>query len=383
MKEYKQIAIYIGLFILTLFTTTISGAEWMYGRWLFYTDQTMTWSDFIDGFQFSLPFLAILTAHEFGHFFTARIHQIKVSYPYYIPFWFGFIAMPSFGTMGAFIRIRERIFSRSQYFDVGVAGPIAGFVVAIFVIVYGFSNLPDPTWIYNIHPEYEEFGLDFARYVYNEPNQVSFQFGNNLIYWWFQNYYVTDASLLPHPNEIIHYPYLLAGYLALFFTALNLLPIGQLDGGHVIFGMFGQKNARIISRGAYLLFLFYAGLGWIKMDLLQDSSMDSTLYFGLMMGIYLYFLYICLSRMVSSRRDRWMYAAIMLALQFIVTTSTQIEGYEGWMVFAFVVGRFLGVDHPPVSDNRPMTMGRQIVGWIAIAIFALSFSPKPFIIMIS
>jgi membrane-associated protease RseP (regulator of RpoE activity) len=376
----KAYIIHSLLFVVTIITTTLAGAEWMFGKFLFYGEERTGWDDFINAFQFSIPFIGFLTFHEFGHYFTARYHQIKTTLPYYIPLWLGFIAMPSFGTMGAFIKIKSLIHSRKEYFDVGVAGPLAGFVIAIGIIFYGFSHLPEPEYIFDIHPEYKEYGLDYADHVYQDSDNISITFGNNLIYWWFENYFVSDRSRLPHPNEIIHYPYLLAGYLALFFTALNLLPIGQLDGGHVIFSLFGEKKARMISAGAFTLFLFYSGIGWVDGAMLADTSMDSFLGFVLMIAIYIYFLYISVSSMFLNKRDRFMYAGIMFTIQYFMAEFTSFEGYSGWLLFAFLLGRFLGVYHPRVSDNRPLDPMRQIIAWIAILVFILSFSPRPLII---
>ncbi|MBV6645292.1 MAG: site-2 protease family protein [Cyclobacteriaceae bacterium] len=366
--------------MLTVITTTLAGAEWIYGRFLFWGEHTMSWADFSAGFHFSFPFLLILTCHEFGHYFTAKYYNIKVTLPFYFPVWLGFIAFPSFGTMGAFIRIKESIHSRREYFDVGVAGPLAGFVVAIGVIWYGFTHLPGPDFIFSIHPEYEQYGLDYAKHVYEGKGGISFQFGGNLIFWFFQNYVVEDMTLLPHPNEAIHYPYLLAGHLALFFTALNLLPIGQLDGGHVMFGLFGQKMSRRISRVAFTLFLFYAGLGWLSPDQMVDSSISSSLNFLMIIGLNLYFIYLCTYSMIEQKKDRLMYAAIMLTAQYIGANFIGMQGYGGWVLFAIIIGRFIGVYHPMVSDNRPLSMGRKLVGWIAIVVFVLSFSPQPFVI---
>lgn len=369
------------LFIITIVTTTIAGAEWMFGRFLFFGEQTMTGQDFVSGFQFSLPFILILTVHEFGHYFTARYHNIKTTLPTYIPLWLGFIAMPSFGTMGAFIRIKETIFSRKHYFDVGVSGPLAGFIIAIAVIWYGFTHLPEPEYIFQIHPEYEEYGLDYADYVYQDQQGISMKFGNNIIFWLFENYVVDDPSLMPHPNEIIHYPYLLAGYLALFFTALNLLPIGQLDGGHVTFGLFGPIVSRRLNQLFFTAFLFYAGLGWVNPQMLEDLSISGSFTYLLTLLVYLYFIYLsCASMFPDNRANRWIFASVMFVFQFFVATFTSFEGYGGWLIFAFLVGRFLGVYHPPVIDNRPLDMPRKVVGWIAILVFILSFSPRPFII---
>jgi len=139
-KEQKRRLIQGGLMIVTLISTTLAGAEWMYGKPLLYYDFDWTFDQVLSGFQFSLPFLGFLTVHEFGHYFTARHYNIKVTLPYYIPMWLGFVGLPliSPGTMGAFIQIREPIKSRKEYFDVGIAGPLAGFVAALLILYYGF-----------------------------------------------------------------------------------------------------------------------------------------------------------------------------------------------------------------------------------------------------
>lgn len=381
-KDQKKLLNHIALFVITLVTTTLAGAEWMYSKYILWVPEEflMTWEDFLGGFHFSLPFLLILSFHEFGHYFTARYHKIQVTLPYYIPFWLGFIpGFPSFGTMGAMIRIKDHIYSLKHYFDVGVSGPVAGFVIALGVIWYGFTNLPEPEYIFQIHPEYEQYGLDYADHVYDNDEAISFKFGPNITYWFFETY-VADPARMPNPNEIIHFPYLLAGYLALFFTALNLLPVGQLDGGHIIFGMFGPKRHRIISRVLFSAFIFYAGLGLITVTDLQDVSIGSSFEFLLILIVYVYFLYATAHSMFKSKQDRWMFAAIMMTTQFVINFLFQVEGYSGWLLFGFLVGRFLGVDHPPVLDNRPLSSTRKVLGWIAVIIFILSFSPEPFIL---
>jgi membrane-associated protease RseP (regulator of RpoE activity) len=383
-KDRKRLLIQLALFVVTLLATTVSGAEWMYSKYVFWVDEAyqMEWSDFVGGFQFSIPFLLILSFHEFGHYFTARYHKIGVTLPYYIPLWLGFLpGFPSFGTMGAMIRITDRIYSLKHYFDVGVSGPLAGFVIAIGVIWYGFANLPEPEYIYQVHPEYEQYGLDYADHVYNDEEGAAFKFGPNITFWLFETY-VADAERIPHPNEIIHYPLLLAGYLALFFTALNLLPVGQLDGGHIIFGLFGPKRHKIISRVLFTIFLFYSGLGLIKVTDLQDVSLSSSFQFLLWILLYLYFLYATARSIFEDKQDRLTYAAIILASQFLVNLFFQVEGYTGWLLFAFIVGRFLGVDHPPVVHKQPLSTGRVILGWIALIVLVLCFSPEPFILEI-
>ncbi len=401
-RETKIKLIQLALFIITIVTTTFAGAEWTIGEFVFFG---MTWDDFIFGFNFSIPFLLILTFHEFGHYFTARYHKISVSLPYYIPMWFGFIGIPTIGTMGAFIRIRENIASRIKYFDVGVSGPIAGSVVALFLLIYGFKTLPETEYIYEVHPEYEVFGeyfeekmngldtvilkvdLDSTRRGYaglqdtiqtNRPGSISF--GDNILMNLGRKYLAPDDRYVPSANELMHYPILLAAFLAFFFTALNLLPIGQLDGGHVLFGLFGPKYHAIISRILFTAFLFYAGLGWVSSADLVNNSLEGIGSFLLSIGVYLFLVYWSSFSVFKENRDRLLYATAMLTAQYFIASAFKIEGYSGWLLFSLLIGRFIGVDHPPVVDNRDLTPGRKILGWVALVIFILCFSPRPLVI---
>ncbi len=405
MTERRRRLIQLGLFILTIFTTTFAGAEWIWGRFLVWTDVSMSVGDFQDGLAFSIPFLLVLTCHEFGHYFTAKYHNIKVSLPYYIPLWFGFILpSPSLGTMGAFIRIRQSIASRIHYFDVGISGPIAGFVVALAVLWYGFTHLPETEYIYEVHPEYEVFGADFeqkmegldtvilksslneARYNYEVSADSiriglgSLYFGDNLLMMAGRKWLAPDDRYVPSSKELMHYPWLLAGYLALFFTALNLLPIGQLDGGHVTFGLFGPVWHDRIAKVLFVALVFYAGLGWLHIDQLTDDSMEGMLGFLFNVIVYVYLLYLCSYSLFKERNDRWMFAAIMMAVQFVLASFFDMQGYQGWVVFAILLGRVLGIQHPPVADNSPLTPGRKVLGWIALVIFILCFTPQPMVV---
>lgn len=373
-EEKKFKPIFLILFIVTLITTTISGAEWMYGKPLMYFEPGLTLAETLSGVYFSIPFLSILTIHEFGHYFTARYYNIKVTLPYYIPLWLGFLFMPfTIGTMGAFIRIKEPIKSRKEYFDVGIAGPLAGFVAALVVLYIGFTNLPPADYVYQIHPEYEQYGPDYAEHFYNEEG--SFQLGKNLTFLFFEEYVAPDKSLIPNPYEIIHYPWLFAGFLALFFTALNLLPIGQLDGGHVLYGLFGWKNHKNISLAIFIIFLFYAGLGVISpYDKLEDLMLYIPIYIG--------FLFITLQSIRLSMRTKLTISVALFTAQFLIAYYFPgLKGYVGWLVFAFLIGRFLGVYHPPAMIDQPLSMERKILGWIALIVFIISFSPRPFIII--
>ena len=337
MSKYRQQLIHVGLFIITLITTTIAGAEWIFGRYLFIGEYSLTMEEIYQGLHFSIPLLLILTVHEFGHYFTAVHHKIKVSLPYYIPLWLGFIpGFPSFGTIGAIIKIKDQISSRSKYFDVGVSGPIAGFVVAFGVLWYGFANLPEPEYIFQIHPEYEEYGLSYADYVYDDTPGISIQFGDNLLFWFFKEF-VAEKSRLPHPNEFIHYPYLLAGFLALFLTALNLLPIGQLDGGHVIFGLFKPNVSRRISEIFFVGIIFYTGISMVVPGEMTKSPEGGLNYYFAGLAFYVYLLYIGSTSMFPAKRDRLMFASIMLTVQYFVYYFTGFEGYGGWLLFIIII----------------------------------------------
>lgn len=369
-SEQRRVVIQALLFITTLVTTTLAGAEWTYGRSIFMPDYS--WQDFQSGLTFSIPFLLILTVHEFGHYFTAKFHHVSATLPYYIP-------MPPFpfsiGTMGALIRLRHKVHSKMQNFDIGIAGPLAGFVMALAVLFYGFTHLPPPEYIFEIHPEYKQYGLSYAEIVYKEQpeNILDVTIGKNLLFLFFENF-VADPSRIPNPHEIMHYPFLFAGYLSLIFTCLNLLPIGQLDGGHVLYGLFGFKIHRIIASVFFVMLLFYAGLGIIK----PTDSPDRLLLW--IPGITL-FLYLALSGLGLSARDTIMYALLVLAAQLLVTLIyPTVEGYSGWLFFSFLLGRFIGIQHPPSEIEEPLDTKRIILGWIALFIFIICFSPAPLIL---
>lgn len=411
-KEEKTKIIQIGLFIVTLIVTTFAGAEWMTGKSLFYGENTISQSELLNGLKFSVPFLLILTVHEFGHYFMAQYHKVKVTLPFYIPLWLGFLpGFPSLGSMGAFIKIQDIIDSRKKYFDIGIAGPLAGFVVALLVLVYAFTHLPERESIYKIHPDYEAYGLDYAEHVYTYehymnqhhdfyledrvqdslayleehgnfenwgypafepwPSYTSTSLGGNLLFSFFEYLFVSDPKQVPNKYELAHYPWLFAGFLALFFTSLNLLPIGQLDGGHILYGLIGYKQHRLVSQVLYIGFLFYAGLGMANPHHLSESMFNELIYLG--------FLFLCFTKFTSKNRDKLMYALGIFSAQMALNLFyPALEGYSGWLLFAFLLGRVLGIYHPPVMINQPLDMKRKVLGWISLGVFIISFSPKPF-----
>ncbi len=366
-KDQKRVAFQILLFVITCVTTTLAGVEWTHGKNIFYSPD-FSWSDFKSGLPFSVPFLLILTVHEFGHYFTAMYHKVKATLPYYIPIPPIFL---SIGTMGALIRLKSRPPSNKVNFDIGIAGPLAGFVMAMVVLVYGFTHLPPAEYIFSIHPEYEQYGLDYANHVYTESeNTLNIKMGSNLLFMFFEKF-VADPSRMPHQNEIMHYPFLFAGFLALVFTSINLLPIGQLDGGHVLHGLVGFRRHKQIASVIFIALLFYSGLGVVH----PGMPMDELLIW---IPGYIIFLYFVLHGLRWPKRDMIMTACLIFATQFVfVWQFPTVNGYTGWLLFAVVIGRFIGVEHPRAPIEVPLDRTRQILGWIALAIFVLCFSPAP------
>jgi len=369
VKKNRTLLLQLVLLIITIGTTTIAGAEWMFGKSLFYGNPTINAEELMAGLYFSFPFLGILTVHEFGHYLTARYYNVKVTLPYYLPLWLGFLPLiPSIGTMGAFIRIKELVKSRKQYFDIGIAGPLAGFVAALLILTYGFTNLPEPEYIFEIHPEYRQYGLDYEAYY--DTQAVNMAIGDNLLFQFFKRY-VADPDRIPNKYELYHYPWIFAGYLALFFTAINLIPIGQLDGGHVTYGLFGYKTSRIISRTLFMLMVLVSGIGLVPMGQLGIEFVINAAF-------YLLFLYLAFHHFQRDIKKRSLLVIWVMIIQiFAANYLPQAGDYGIYLIFAFVFGRFLGIEHPKAIDDRPLTLKRKILGWIALVVFVVSFTPRP------
>jgi len=276
------------------------------------------------------------------------------------------------------------------------------------VLLYGFTHLPPKEHIYSIHPEYEVFGTDFDKYIYTQdtfvlktdvekynpeyakylPDTIRFSpdlpniaIGSTLLFGFFKNNIVPELhkDRIPNDFEIMHYPWLLAGFLALFFTALNLLPIGQLDGGHVIYGLFGSKNHAIISRVFFIALVYYSGLGLIS-PFETPGGPDVTGYL-IYIPLYIFFLYYMFAKLVGSKMTRLLLAVGVFATQFFTLQFfPEVEGYHGWLLFAFIIGRFIGIDYPAAQIEEPLNVNRQVLGWIALIVFIICFSPAPLII---
>jgi len=377
-QNTKSYLLHSGLFVVTFITTTLAGAEWTSGKSVIHVaddgisfNQAYSWIDFSSGLPYSFCFLVILTAHEFGHYFTAVYYKVKTTLPYFIPL----PPLPlMLGTLGALIRIKSPIRTTQQNFDIGIAGPLAGFVFSIGFLLYGFTHLPPPEYIFQFHPEYEQFGLEYANYVYTAaympPGSMDIIIGKNLLFSFFEKF-VADPARMPNAHEIIHYPFLFAGFLSLIFTSINLLPIGQLDGGHVLYGLVGGKLHRIIASVIFVLFLFYAGIGYIS----PFEPLDKLIY---EIPLFVVFLFFALRGLGLNTRDNILAALAIFTVQYLIATFfPNFQGYSGWLLFAFIIGRFVGIQHPPCEIEQPLTEGRVVLGWLALLIFVLCFTPDP------
>ncbi|MFO8037395.1 MAG: site-2 protease family protein [Anaerolineales bacterium] len=212
-------------------------------------------------FTFSL--LGILTAHEFGHYFMARYHKTKVTLPYFIPF-----PISPFGTMGAFISLQEPPKNKRSLLDIGIAGPLAGLVIAIPVLIYGLSlspvePLPQPLPSGEFFFEGNSILYLLLKYVVHGqwlPDPASYQ-GLNPIWYWIR-YFFTGLPLPKGGVDVSIHPVAWAGWAGLLVTALNLLPAGQLDGGHLVYGLLGDKAKKLwpfILGIIFVLGFFWSG----------------------------------------------------------------------------------------------------------------------------
>lgn len=254
------------------------------------------WSEFGAGLTFGLAFIGILLAHELGHYHLARRHHVGVSLPYFIPFppYFSLV-----GTLGAFIRLRGPIPSRTVLFDIGVAGPVASFVLSLPLLAVG------------LHLSEVVASQDSATY----PFQVLFlgepvRLGTSILLR-----FATWAAVpgLETGQAILLHPLAFAGWLGIFVTALNLIPLGQLDGGHILYALAGPRQRSLAM--VFILLLIPLGFVW------------------------------------------W--------------------GWWLWAGVALGVGRGR-VAHPPVQQEEVgLGTGRTVLGWAALAVFILSFSPAP------
>jgi membrane-associated protease RseP (regulator of RpoE activity) len=286
-----RVWLHVLLFVLTFATTTVMGRFHYEGflldfvqRELLFVTQTQLW---LGGLWYSVPLMAILFAHEMGHYLACRLYRVAASMPYFIPLPPG---VGLSGTLGAFIRIRGAIGTKPVLFDMAAAGPIAGFVVAVPAMV---------------------LGLQLSRVVKLPADFVGLELGEPLL---FQGISVLLFGAIPDGYSVNLHPMAMAAWFGLLVTALNLMPVGQLDGGHIAYAVFGRRSSHIT-------------LGAI----------------GIVAGLAFY------------------------------STSWIV-----WAVLLVVMLRVFGRHHPPTWDEDvPLDRARVIVAVITLLIFVACFTPAP------
>lgn len=271
---------------LAFFLATLASTTFIWG----YNGETIDW---LGGLWYSLPVLFILSAHEFGHYIACRIHNVDATLPYYLP-----LPIPGTltGTLGAVIKIREPFPSKQALFDIGVAGPIAGFVALLPFLYYGISH---------------------SRVLEVPPNTTQLLLGEPLLFKAISQWVI--GPLAPHTDIFLH-PTGMAAWFGMLATAMNLLPFGQLDGGHISYAWFGPRS-RYVSMVTLLVAvgLTFWSFSWVTMTI------------------------------------------ILMAM--------------AW---------FLGFGHPWVIDeHEPLDARRKIVAVVALIIFVLCFTPVPIEIFVN
>lgn len=236
-------------FILTLISVWFTGGmlsvESLSDNWLENLYQFL-----IKGWPFTLSMLGILAAHEFGHYLAGQYHKVHVSLPYFLPLPYPF---SPFGTLGAFINMKELPINRRVLLDIAIAGPLAGLVVAIPVLLIGLSMsdlqplpaaaLPDS--ISQTQLEGNSIIYMLAKYtVFGQLLPAPASYGGLTQFEYWVRYFFTGQPLPYGGLDVALDPVAWAGWGGILITALNLIPAGQLDGGHMIYTLFGQKTAR-------------------------------------------------------------------------------------------------------------------------------------------
>jgi len=261
------------------------------------------------GWSYAVPLLGILLFHEFGHYIAARIHRVDASLPYFIPLP---PVLSPFGTMGAVIAMRGRIRSRNALLDIGASGPLAGLVVALPVLAIGLS-------LSTVGPN---------------PTRHFLQEGQSLLYMAMKRLVVGP---IPDGYDVQLHPTAFAGWAGLFITMLNLLPWGQLDGGHIAYALFGERQnrfARFVRLALIPLFLYNLALFTVPVAL--------------------------------GRSGMPMAFAVMNSVFWLV-----------WFGVTGVIGRLSGgADHPPTEPGE-LSSGRRVVAIVTLVLFVLLFMPTP------
>ena len=296
----SSVVTHVFLFVLTLVSMMAAGAIQQGVNPFHGLDRLV---HLVEGIPFAATLLAILTVHEFGHYFGARKWGVRASLPYFIP-----LPYVSFlGTLGAVIRIRSPIPHKRALLDIGAAGPLAGFAIAVTACAVGL-------------PQSEVVPADYYDQSPIAQSDPFIRLGAPLLFKGL------SSLLLPELGAgemVVLSPVAFAGWVGLFITAFNLFPVGQLDGGHIVYALFGRGH-RIIGRVTFGVLLA--------------------------LGLYGIFSYV------------W----------------DLPPGWPGWLFLAFFLTLF-GRDHPPpVYPNIPLDGRRRRLGFLCLIVFAVCFTPVPF-----
>ena len=264
--QKDKVSTNIILFVLTVFSVMLAGAQPEGPMPNDFVGQMLALAKSIfTGWPFALSLLGILLSHEFGHYFMSRYHKTPATLPYFIPF-----PLSPLGTMGAAILMRGTPKNKRILFDIGIAGPIAGLVVAIPVLFYGLSLStlgtidPNPNgWI-----EGNSLIYLFAKFVTFGQLLPAPLEPQGILYW--LRYFFTGGPIPFGGTDVFIHPVAFAGWAGILVTALNLIPAGTLDGGHVIYGLFGDKARKAFPYivGALAIFGFFWSGWWLWAALL-------------------------------------------------------------------------------------------------------------------
>ncbi len=236
-KFQDRVWLHALLFVLTVATTTLAGI----GHYVAFRADFLPPSSALSarliwtGLYYSVTILAILGCHELGHYFACRYYDVDASMPFFLP-----VPTPLTGTLGAFIRIREPIPAKRMLFDIGIAGPLAGFAVAVPALLLGIS---------------------LSHVAKLPPNFSGFELGEPLLFKLVS--WLTWGSI-PDGYSLNLHPIAFAAWFGLLATALNLFPVGQLDGGHICYAVFGRRSTYVtIVMVVIAIGLSFVSASWI------------------------------------------------------------------------------------------------------------------------
>ncbi len=250
------------LFLITLFSVLFAGALYSYNG----PESDQPWEaiwlvlmNISAGWPFAVSMLAILLAHEFGHYLAARYHRTAVTLPYFLPFPFS-----PFGTMGAFIQLQQPPKNKNVLHDIGIAGPLAGLVVAITVLLFGLLT-SEVNRLPGVLPAGQGFEGNSILYLLMKyavfgqwlPQPAHYAGVSPVLHW--IQYFFTGFPLPSGGLDVTLNAVAWAGWAGLLVTALNLIPAGQLDGGHLMYVMLGKNVRKLLP----LIFVALMGLGFV------------------------------------------------------------------------------------------------------------------------